>query len=755
MSEMPASPTPVSPSSASAGSPPPPEIPGYQILQVIGIGGTSTVYKAKQSSLDRTVALKVLSPSLARDQAARDAFRRESQLASQIRHPAIAAIVDAGEANGFLYYAMDFIDGSPLSEVVKSGPLPPKEVIKIGRIVTDVLGKVFAQLGLLHGDLKPGNLMLARDGSLHLMDFGLARLTAITPSMLEDFDGTPTYLAPEILAGEPQDVASDIYSLGLTLYHLATGIAPFEGYSVEQLLEAQSNDFLPDPIAMNASVPLGFAQLLCKMTAKSPAERPGGWDALARDFASVEAGRRPAPPIPGEAASTILLDESHRPSPRENRAGTIRVTQAAQRRAAAPVAKSSGIGVWIGWTVVFLLLLLGASLAVYFDAWGWIQKQMHPAVPAAFDKDTPRSHKSDATAAAPAAKPAETADAAPLDPAVTRGTLVEGAWNDDGYVAAAKRFNAALARYLAATNQPENNPVGREVASEARAAAAQLESRLPDCPPDMPLLDYLTACYQLARDGERMALSRREKAFLADKAKKSRNESLAPWPVPEKTNDPFGAYMDLGYAWEAMFAPEDAREATDFVMLLSDHVRADCATRADPNQMLYLGVKWLAPRKDVLKTFKCAALPVREPVPSRLFPYGGAFLTRVALPEGSALGTLRVGPTESVRYKEALIVSDARDRVIALELLDGSPDGETVAPTSSFTPQYLTEDFVTASMVPENGDRLVAYTIRPSEKLLRIDEETMDANTFKPVRRSSLLLPRGVANVLAYHVMGK
>ena len=753
MSEMPASPTPDP--SAADGQPRFPGIPGYEIFQAIGTGGTSVVYRARQVSLDRPVALKVLSPDLALDEEARAAFRRESRLAAQIRHPAVAAIVDAGEAGGSLYYAMEFVDGTPLSEVVKNGPLPPKEVVKIGRIVSDVLGKIFSQLGLLHGDIKPGNLMLARDGSLRVMDFGLARMAAVAPSSRAALEGTPTYLAPETLAGEPQGVESDIYSLGLTLYHLATGIAPFDGYTTDQLLEAQANDFLPDPVAMNAAVPVGFAQLLCKMAAKSPAERPAGWDALVRDFAAVEAGRRPALPLPAEDASTILLDKSHRPAARDNRSGTIRVTAAATRRAAAPPEKSSNIGVWIGWTAFLLLALLGVSLAVYFDAWGWLRKQMHPAVPAAFDKTAPKSRKSEAAvAAAPAPDEGE---AAPTDPALARGTLVEGAWNDDGYVDAAERFNAALARYLAATNKPEDNPVGREVASEARKAAATLESRLPDCPPDVPLLEYLNACYQLARDGERMALSRREKAFLADKAKKARDEAKAPWPVPEKSGDPLaaGGFMDLGYAYETLFAPDNAREATDFVLLLSDHVRPDCSTRADPERMIYLGVKWLAPRRDVLKALRCPSVPVREPAPGRIFPYGGVFVTRFALPEGTPLGTLRVGPDRSIRYKEALLLTDAKDRAIGLELLDESPDGETVAPTSSFTPQYLTEDFVTGATVPEDGSRLVCWTVRPNERLLRLDEETMDADSFKPVRRSSLLLPRGFADAIAYHVMGQ
>ena len=358
--------------------------------------------------------------------------------------------------------------------------------------------------------------------------------------------------------------------------------------------------------------------------------------------------------------------------------------------------------------------------------------------------------------AAPAAE-APPAPAAEDDPALARGTFVEGAWNDDGYVEAAKRFNAALARYLAATNQPEDNPVGREIASEARKAAATLETRLADCPEGVPLLDYLTACYQLARDGGRMALSRREKAFLADKAKKSRDEAKAPWPVPEKGADPLagGAFMDLGYAWEILFAPDDAREATDFVMLLIDHVRADCSTRADPERMIYLGVKWLSPRREVLRALRCPDVPVREPAPSRIFPYGGVFATRFPLPDGTPLGTLRVGPDRSIRYKEAILLTDARDRAIGLELLDESPSGETVAPTSAFTPQYLTEDFVTGATVPEDGSRLVCWTVRPNERLLRLDEETMDADTFKPVRRSSLILPRGFADAIAYHVMGR
>ncbi|HRV31751.1 MAG TPA: serine/threonine-protein kinase, partial [Kiritimatiellia bacterium] len=309
----------------------PPELPGYEIERRIGSGGNATVWLARQLSLDRVVAIKILAPKLLRDPEAREQFQQEARAAARISHAAIVGILDFGEHDGLLYYVMEYVAGTNLAEWLHVNQrMAHTQALKLVEIVATALNQVWRDAGLIHCDIKPGNILLGEDGAVKITDLGLARIAgaAATREPSACIEGTPTYIAPEQIEGYLPDIRTDIYSLGLTFYHMLTGTPPFEGYSLDEVIEAQQTDYLPDPCEVLPHLPVSYGWLLAKMTAKNPAKRPASWDEVLKDIQQIKSGKSPLPPYPAEDESTILLSPRHRPAARAN---TINLSAAAKK----------------------------------------------------------------------------------------------------------------------------------------------------------------------------------------------------------------------------------------------------------------------------------------------------------------------------------------------------------------------------------------------------------------------------------------
>ncbi len=278
------------------------QIPGYEILALLGKGGMGAVYKARQLSLDRIVALKVLSPESSRDETYLKRFMTEARALARLNHENIVAGIDVGEANGFRYFAMEYIDGEPLSGVIeREGALPEKRALKIGMQVARALAHA-EKHGLVHRDVKPQNIMIARNDTAKLCDLGLA----MTPeeqgrglsasgaggSARGTSLGTPHYVSPEQARGEHKvDIRSDIYSLGATLYHVVTGETPFAGTSPMVLMTKHLTEDPVPPRRRNNRVSKGVNDLILRMMAKDPDERYGSPVELLEEMERVLQGR--------------------------------------------------------------------------------------------------------------------------------------------------------------------------------------------------------------------------------------------------------------------------------------------------------------------------------------------------------------------------------------------------------------------------------------------------------------------------------
>ena len=232
-----------------------------RIVRELGRGGMGVVYEAFQEGLDRRVAVKALDQKLARSKELLERFRREGRAYAQLRHQAVVGVHDMVEKDDTLYLVTEFVDGADLNRVmVQGGPLPPACLAVIGARVAEALDYVHFNK-LLHRDVKPANIMVSRDGEVKLMDFGIAKdRTASDLTRDGMLVGSPSYIAPELLAGEPADPQGDIWALGVTLYELACGDKPFKGADAESLFNAIRRGTFP---RLRSVVP-GFPRRLAR-----------------------------------------------------------------------------------------------------------------------------------------------------------------------------------------------------------------------------------------------------------------------------------------------------------------------------------------------------------------------------------------------------------------------------------------------------------------------------------------------------------
>ena len=246
----------------------------YELTRVVGTGGMSTVYCARDSLLERDVALKLLHEHHARDDDYVERFRHEARAVAQLSHPNIVTVIDRGEDAGRQYIVFEYIDGDNLKELVERGPLPVRRTLDLGLEIARALAFAHAQ-GLVHRDVKPQNVLLAGDGRAKVTDFGIARsLDAVGRTETGTVLGTSHYIAPEQARGERVDEKTDVYSLGCVLFELLAGTVPYDGDSFLTVAMRHVNDAIPSVLERRPDTPLRLAGLIERCLAKEPSERP-------------------------------------------------------------------------------------------------------------------------------------------------------------------------------------------------------------------------------------------------------------------------------------------------------------------------------------------------------------------------------------------------------------------------------------------------------------------------------------------------
>jgi len=278
----------------------------YEILSLVGAGGMGAVYKARDTRLDRTVAIKVLPEDVASDPERRHRFEREARTVSQLNHPHIATLFDLGQNDGIHFFIMEYVEGETLFDRLKKGPLPLAEALRYGAEIADALDKAHRQ-GVVHRDVKPGNIMLTKSGT-KLLDFGLAK--ARTSPIERDnglssapteakpltdkgaFMGTLQYMAPEQLEGKEVDARADLFSLGAVLYEMASGKRAFEGASPASLIAAILEHQPASLVTFSAGTPAALDHVTSRCLAKDPDSRWQSASDLALELQWIMEGGR-------------------------------------------------------------------------------------------------------------------------------------------------------------------------------------------------------------------------------------------------------------------------------------------------------------------------------------------------------------------------------------------------------------------------------------------------------------------------------
>ena len=283
----------------------------YQIVGTIGAGATSKVVRAFDPMIGRHVAIKLFSPQLAEGEG-RERFIKEARVVGQISHQSIVALHDMGidEATSTPYLVMEHVEGQPLDRILEKGSVPyPRACAWIADIASAL--HVAHRKGIIHGDVKPANVLVTEEGRVKLTDFGMARLasrdTKDTPLL-----GTPAYWCPEQILGKPQDARSDIFSLGIVLYEIVTGKRPFDAESLQAICQKVMSA-TPLPLSqINASLPAGLNELVMSCLEKDPGRRRASAEDLALDLYPFARRRVEAVPSNSPNATGSLRNRATR-----------------------------------------------------------------------------------------------------------------------------------------------------------------------------------------------------------------------------------------------------------------------------------------------------------------------------------------------------------------------------------------------------------------------------------------------------------
>jgi len=277
--------------------PPPRQIPGYKLLGRLGAGAMATVYKAKQLSLNRLVAVKILPKKYSQNPEFVKRFYAEGRAAAKLNHPNIVAALDVGMHGDAHYFIMEYVEGYTVHEhLVKEGPYSEADALAIAIQVAKALNHAH-KAGLIHRDVKPKNILITKDGVAKLADMGLARAVSDREAAEAEAGkafGTPYYIAPEQIRGKLNiDLRADIYNFGCTLFHMVTGRVPFEGPDVSSILMKHLDEPVTPPDHINPQLTAGICEIIELCMAKKARKRYASTDDLIEDLQAVAEGRPP------------------------------------------------------------------------------------------------------------------------------------------------------------------------------------------------------------------------------------------------------------------------------------------------------------------------------------------------------------------------------------------------------------------------------------------------------------------------------
>ena len=294
----------------------------YRIVGPLGAGGMAAVFKAYQPAVDRHVALKVLPRHFAQDREFLARFEQEATILASLQHPHILPVHDYGDSDGFTFIVMPFIKTGTLADAIDEHPLPLEQITRVITQVGDALDYAHAR-GLVHRDVKPSNILIDERGNCLLADFGIAKILEGADKLTATggLIGTPKYMSPEQGMGQAVDGRSDLYSLGVVLYEMATGRAPYEAETPIAVVLKHIRDPMPLPRAINPAMPEALERVILRAIHKEPSERFDSGAAMAEGTEALASTKTPdtqdattlqavLPPLPAGGVSRVSLPDA-------------------------------------------------------------------------------------------------------------------------------------------------------------------------------------------------------------------------------------------------------------------------------------------------------------------------------------------------------------------------------------------------------------------------------------------------------------
>jgi eukaryotic-like serine/threonine-protein kinase len=337
----------------------------YEVGRLLGVGGMAEVFEGRDRLLARRVAIKVLQAQFVRDPSFLIRFKREAQAAASLSHPNIVAVYDTGSEDGTHFIVMEYVEGRTLKDVIRAeGPLYPERAAEVCADICNALVAAHAR-GLIHRDIKPGNVMLTPDGKVKVMDFGIARATTTeTITQTAAVVGTAQYISPEQAQGQAVDYRSDLYSTGCCLYEMLTGTVPFTGATPVAIAYRHVREDPTPPRQLNQDVPAPLEAICLKAMAKLPDNRYQTAAEFRDDLERFRNGQPvQATPLLDSAATTQAIPRGTADADATAMLGGMTTADRATRYAE-PMEEERRTSV--GWIVVSLLALVLVGLAAFF-----------------------------------------------------------------------------------------------------------------------------------------------------------------------------------------------------------------------------------------------------------------------------------------------------------------------------------------------------------------------------------------------------
>ena len=336
----------------------------YEILEIIGSGGMAVVYKALCHRLNRYVAVKILKDEFASDYDFREHFKAESQAVAMLSHPNIVSVYDFSKESDCQYIVMELLEGITLKQYMqKKGALSWKEALHFAAQISKALSHAHAK-GIVHRDIKPQNIMVVKDGSIKVADFGIAHLQNESSAEARETMGSVHYISPEQAHGDPVDARADIHSLGIVMYEMLTGQLPYEGDTVESIAVQHMGALLTLPGDINPDIPLRIEEITLKAMSADIDARYQSADELLDDLEAFrkEQSSLSADPAAFDEMTTQVVDSEALPLPPIKRTGELSKHSYARRKV-----RSRKVSTFSGYALITIFLL--AVLAFLYDFW--------------------------------------------------------------------------------------------------------------------------------------------------------------------------------------------------------------------------------------------------------------------------------------------------------------------------------------------------------------------------------------------------